>query len=85
MATLSRTVMMDEELEREASAILAGIGLSVDDAIRRLLTQVIHDRCLPFEMHTPNQETIAAMRELERGDGLVYPSVEELFREMHKS
>ncbi len=85
MATLSRTVLMDEELEREASQILAAIGLSVDEAIRRLLAQVVHDRCLPFEMHTPNQETVEAMQELKHGEGLVYNSVDDLFRDIHNS
>jgi len=82
MAAMSRTVVVDEELDREASKILAGIGLSVDDAIRRLLLQVVHDQCLPFAMHVPNAETIAAMEELERGEGRPYSSLEELFRDM---
>ena len=38
MPSLSRTVVVDEELDREASQILARIGMSMDDAVRLLLT-----------------------------------------------
>jgi len=48
MPTLSRTVVVDEELEREASQILARIGMSVDDAFRLLLTQVSTTNACPF-------------------------------------
>ncbi len=82
MAALSKVVVVDEELEREASKVLAGIGLTVDDAIRRMLLQVVHDQCLPFAMHVPNAETVAAMEESERGEGVRYDSIEAMFREM---
>ena len=82
MSTLSRTVVVDEQLDREASQILAQIGLSVDDALRLLLTQVVHDECLPFSMHIPNSETIAAMRAADRGEGQRFATPEELFKEL---
>jgi len=41
--------------------------MSVDDAFRLLLTQVVHDECLPFSMHIPNAETIEAMKAADRG------------------
>jgi DNA-damage-inducible protein J len=84
MATLSRTVVVDEELDREASQILAQIGMSVDDAFRLLLTQVVHDECLPFSMHIPNAETVAAIEELDRGEGKPYSSLDDLFRDMRE-
>jgi DNA-damage-inducible protein J len=73
---------IDEQLDREASAILAQIGMSVDDAFRLLLTQVVHDECLPFEMHVPNAETIEAMQAADRGEGQHFASAEELFKEL---
>ena len=82
MAALPRTFEVDEELEREASRILAGIGMTVDDAVRQLLQQVVHDQCLPFAMHVPNAETVEAMDEAERGEGRPYTSLQELFRDM---
>ena len=82
MPSLSRTIVVDEELDREASQILARIGMSVDDAVRLLLTQVVHDECLPFSMHIPNAETIEAMKNADRGEGKPCSSLEELFRDM---
>ena len=82
MPTLSRTVVVDEELDREASQILARIGMSVDDAVRLLLTQVVHDECLPFAMHIPNAETTEAMKAADRGEGQRFATPEELFKEL---
>jgi DNA-damage-inducible protein J len=84
MPTLSRTVVVDEELDREASQILAQIGFTVDDAVHLLLTQVVKNECLPFALHIPNEETIAAIEELERGEGIQYASLEDLFRDMRE-
>ena len=84
MPTLTRTVVVDEELDREASQILAQIGFTVDDAVRLLLTQVVRNECLPFELHIPNAETIAAIDELERGEGKEYTSLDDLFRDMRE-
>jgi DNA-damage-inducible protein J len=82
MPILSRTVVVDAELDREASQILARIGMSVDDAVRLLLTQVVHDECLPFAMHIPNAETIEAMKAADRGEGQRFVTPEDLFKEL---
>ena len=82
MGTTAVTAVVDEDLSREATAVLAEIGMSVDEAFKLLLTQVVHDHCLPFSMHLPNAETIAAFRETEAGETKQYSSVEELFKEM---
>ena len=84
MAAQSRTVMVDEDLDLEAAEILAGIGMSVDDAIRRLLRQVVENRCLPFAMHIPNDETVEAMGEADRRQGRKYEILDELFRDMRE-
>jgi len=82
MPTLTRTILVDEELDREASQILAQIGFSVDDAVHLLLTQVVKSECLPFALHIPNEETVEAMRAADRGEGQRFASVEDLFREL---
>jgi DNA-damage-inducible protein J len=84
MATLSRTVIVDADMDREASAILARIGMNVDEAFNLLLTQVVHDECLPFSMHIPNADTAAAITELELGGGKTYTSLDDLFRDMRE-
>ena len=60
---------VDTTLKDQASAVLAEIGMTVEDALRLLLTQVVEEHDLPRAMHIPNAETIAAMREADSGNG----------------
>ena len=46
---------IDEQLEREASQVLASIGLTVSDAVRLMLTRTAKDKALPFQ--PPRSET----------------------------
>ena len=70
------------DLKDKASAVLAEIGMTVDDALRLLLTQVVEEHDLPLVMHMPNSETVVAMRETEGGTGKPYSSLDDLFRDM---
>ena len=40
---------IDETLEREASDVLASIGLTVPDAVRLMLTRTAKEKALPFK------------------------------------
>jgi DNA-damage-inducible protein J len=73
---------VDTTLRDQASAVLAELGMTVEDALRLLLTQVVEERDLPLSMHIPNAETIAAMREADSGKGKRYSSLDELFKDM---
>lgn len=55
------------EIKAQASAVLAEAGLSLSDAVRIVLTRLAHDRRIPDWFLTPNQETLAAMRDAENG------------------
>ena len=69
---------IDPEVKKEASLVLASMGLSVSDAVRLLLVRVAAEKALPFEPLTPNETTLAAMREA-RADRLQSAkSVDEL-------
>lgn len=70
---------IDEKVKVRAAAVLDAMGLTVSDAFRLLLVKVAAERKLPFEIHTPNAETVAAMREADRGEGRRFDSAEELF------
>lgn len=73
---------IDPRLKKSAEAIFSKIGLSTTEAIRLFLKQVELHRGLPFPVRTPNQETVAAMREANAGKGLKrYRS----FRGLHES
>lgn len=58
---------IDSDLKKEASAVLAGMGLSVSDAIRLMLVRVVSDKNLPFDIRVPNAATQAAMRDASEG------------------
>ena len=42
---------IDGQIKEEASNVLAGMGLSVSDAIRMLLTRIAADKVIPFDIN----------------------------------
>ena len=74
---------INPEIKDEATIVLRAIGLTVSDAVRLMLTRVAHDKALPFEPLTPNETTIAAMREARVGNLKSFDSVEALLDDLH--
>ena len=74
---------VDQGVKEEAAAVLAAMGLTVSDAVRLLLTKVAQEKALPFELHTPNAETVAAMKEARRGGLASFDSVEALLGDLN--
>ena len=72
------------ELKQEAEAIFEAIGLSMGDAIRLFLQQSVNIGGLPFQpmVKQPNAETLAALDELESGQGKRFATVDELFADL---
>lgn len=72
------------ELKQEAEAIFDAIGLSMGDAIRLFLQQSVNIGGLPFQpmVKQPNAETVAALDELESGQGKRFATVDELFTDL---
>ncbi len=58
---------IDENIKKEATPVLSAMGLTVSDAFRMMLTRVAKEHALPFEPWSPNETTIAAMREARKG------------------
>ena len=58
---------IDGTVKEEATAVLATMGLTIQDAIRIMLIKVAHDHELPFDPFLPNPETVAAMEEARLG------------------
>ncbi len=60
------------------------MGMTVSQAFRLMLTRIAREKALPFEALVPNEETIAAMREVRAGVGLRRAgSVAGLMAELH--
>ena len=69
------------EVKEKAAAVLASMGLTISDMMRMTLIKVAQEKALPFDP-SPNEETIAAMRELDDGKGKRFSSADDLFSEL---
>jgi DNA-damage-inducible protein J len=74
---------IDEQVKEEASVVLAAMGLTVSDAFRMMLTRIAREGALPFEPLTPNEMTLAAMREARSGKTKSTANIEELMADLH--
>lgn len=60
---------IDQTVKEEANRLFHSMGLTMSDAIRLFLHQVIAEKALPFQVKSPNAITIAAMQAADRGEG----------------
>nr|VFJ50709.1 MAG: DNA-damage-inducible protein J [Candidatus Kentron sp. FM]VFJ50741.1 MAG: DNA-damage-inducible protein J [Candidatus Kentron sp. FM]VFK08746.1 MAG: DNA-damage-inducible protein J [Candidatus Kentron sp. FM] len=73
---------IDQEIETDAARVLAGMGLSISDAIRLLLSRVVSENALPFSLE-PNDLTQETLRKSARNEDVYRPSdIDEMFREL---
>jgi DNA-damage-inducible protein J len=50
-------VRIDEQIEKEAAAVLHATGLTVSDAFRPMVVRIAKEKALPFEPLVPNDDT----------------------------
>lgn len=74
---------IDEAVKTEAAAVLKAMGLTVSDAFRLMMVRIAADKALPFELLTPNPETIEAMRAARRGDVIAAGKAENLLASLN--
>nr|VFK36754.1 MAG: DNA-damage-inducible protein J [Candidatus Kentron sp. SD]VFK40341.1 MAG: DNA-damage-inducible protein J [Candidatus Kentron sp. SD]VFK80008.1 MAG: DNA-damage-inducible protein J [Candidatus Kentron sp. SD] len=74
---------IDKNIETEATAALAAMGLTVSDAFRLMMIRIANDRALPFEPLIPNKETIDAMESTRRGELIFAGSPENLLASLN--
>ena len=60
---------VDKRIKERAEKVLHQVGISTSDLINIMLHQVVLTKGVPFDVKIPNQETIDAIAELERGEG----------------
>lgn len=82
MATTMVHVRVDEKTKEKAAKTLAGMGISVSDAVRMLLVRVAAEKALPFEVRVPNASTVKAMRAADRAKGKRHRSANALLKEL---
>lgn len=74
---------VDADLKRNATAVLAGMGLSVSDAIRLMLVRIAAERALPFEVRVPNERTQTAIGAAKRGEVARFADVATLMDDLN--
>jgi len=82
MATTMVHVRVDEKTKQRAAKALAGMGISVSDAVRMLLVRVAAEKALPFDVKVPNATTVKAMRAADKGKGKRLNSAGALFQDL---
>lgn len=51
---------VDAESKKQAEQILKQLGITLNDAVRMLVNQIIHSRALPFQPKLPTEEEFIA-------------------------
>lgn len=83
--TTTIQIRVDEELKKNAAAILGRMHISMSQAIKMFLGQVVNQEKMPLELFVPNEETKRIMDEVDAGIGLhEVDTVEELFEELDR-
>lgn len=74
---------IDPAIKSEAAAVLAGMGLTVSDACRMMLTKIAREKRLPFGAEIPNELTRQTIEKAERGEEIFHAKdAEDLFRQL---
>lgn len=75
-------VYLDAEIKAKAQEIFKQYGMGLSDAFNIFLSQAVLERGIPFAIKIPNDETIAAMRDVEANRNLETITFEQLQEEM---
>lgn len=78
-----RIPYVDDSMAKEAEAICAEAGLTLADAFRRLVLRTVKEKHVPLDLLSPNEETLEAMAELDRGEAKRFNSVDELMADLN--
>lgn len=82
-ATTMLHIRVDQKLKARAIETLDKMGLSLSDAVRLLLTRIVVEEALPFEVRVPNAETRAAIEAGERGEVSKAAGVAEMMAQLN--
>jgi DNA-damage-inducible protein J len=76
------TAEVDATVEREASEVLADLGLTASDVLRMTLEKLASEKSLPSALRRPNAITTAALQDADAGVGTHYTTVDDLFGDL---
>ena len=72
-------VRVNKKLKADASEVLNSIGLNFSDLVRLTLIKLVHERKLPFAVEFFKDETIEAIRMVEKEEVTRHESVGAYF------
>jgi DNA-damage-inducible protein J len=86
MTTKTQTSLrLDTDKLIEAKAILERLGLNFSEAVNIFTSMIVATKGLPFDVCLPNDETIAAMRDVRARKNLTPVALTDLQRELQHS
>ncbi|MEO5370402.1 MAG: type II toxin-antitoxin system RelB/DinJ family antitoxin [Magnetococcus sp. DMHC-1] len=72
---------VEPETKQAAEEIFRTLGISASEAINMFYRQVALQHAMPYEINTPNAETLEALRQAHAGENLTtWGSVDELIQ-----
>ena len=81
--TTTIQIRVDEDLKKQAVKVLGQMHITMSEAIKMFLGQIVHRKRLPLDVFVPNEETLRAMDEVNRDENMLeFASVEELMKEL---
>ncbi len=83
MGAATIQIRIDEDTKKQAQDVLGALHISMSEAVKLFLRQVVLQRGIPFEVKIPNEFTAKTLRESEQGIDLHRASsIDELFEEL---
>ena len=76
---------IDLATKSKADKVLKSMGLTMSEAIRLFLHQVVIQKALPFAVKAPNAKTVAVMKAADQGEGLSKVTLDQLQEEWDES
>lgn len=76
-------IRINEKTQQEAAIVLAEMGLTISDIFSMLLTRIACEKILPFELLTPNEQTLAAIEAARKGNLITIDSIDNLLNELN--
>ncbi|MCK4765321.1 MAG: type II toxin-antitoxin system RelB/DinJ family antitoxin [Candidatus Aminicenantes bacterium] len=81
--TITLSVRTDKGIKEKVGKILHELGLNHSTAINMYYRLILAQRGIPFEVKLPNETTLKAMEDLEKGKNLErFETAEELFEDL---
>ena len=78
MNTATINTPIQPDLKEEVEKILAKLGINTTQAITLFFEEIKSKQKIPFDLKIPNEETIAAMRDVQNKRHLEIVTIEQL-------